>query len=104
MPTSVELTVPLHSLVATLAAARELAVRVGRGEDDARPLLGLVAQARATLDLADERLLALDRYRRRSAFRQAQRIRTSLDRLEEIVADLPAHTVPEPASPLVAAA
>lgn len=72
----------VQRLVATLAQAREQASEGGR---DAA-LAALVAQARQELDLADECLLALDRRRQRSAFRQAERIRQRLDALESIIA------------------
>lgn len=65
-------------LVATLARAHALA---GDASDDSG-LAALLVRARAELDVADEKLLALDRHRERSAFRQAGRIRARLDALE----------------------
>jgi len=75
----------LARLVATLDEAR------GRAVDGPDHLaLGLLlARARAELDVADEKLLSLDRNRRRSAFRQAGRIRRQLDALEDLVAAVP---------------
>jgi len=72
----------VQRLVATLAQARDQAA--DGGEDAA--LAALVARARQELDLADEYLLALDRRRQRSAFRQAERIRERLDVLEALIA------------------
>lgn len=82
----------LSQLVATLDEAR------GRAAEDPDHLaLGLLlARARAELDVADERLLALDRNRRRSAFRQAGRIRRQLDSLEDLVAGVPRGADPAP--------
>lgn len=61
----------LGSLVNTLSRARMLALE-GSSRDDLTDLLG---EAKRKLDLADEKLLMLDRRRQRSLFRRADRIR-----------------------------
>jgi len=61
----------LGSLVDTLMRARAMAVE-GSTEDE---LAALLAEAKRKLDLADEKLLMLDRHRQRSLFRRADRIR-----------------------------
>ena len=48
-------------------------------------LARLVNRARQELDAADEKLLILDRYRQRSLFRRAERIRDRLDTLQHRV-------------------
>ena len=68
-------------LVATLARAQAVAASA----PDDKELGALLARARAELDVADEKLLALDRHRQRSAFRQAERIRARLDALEHLI-------------------
>jgi hypothetical protein len=72
----------IGALVATLAEARTLALRGMRGAELER----LLARARRELDLADEKLLVLDRYRQRSAFRQAGRIRDRIEQLQGVLA------------------
>ena len=65
------------ALVATLREARAIAADPA---DEAR-LRGLVDRARRELNLADEKLLMLDRRRQRSIFRHAERLRERLDHL-----------------------
>jgi len=67
----------LSALVTTLAEARAAADDVA---DELR-LRGLMARAKRELDLADEKLLMLDRRRQRSIFRRAERLRERLDHL-----------------------
>jgi hypothetical protein len=67
----------LSALVTTLTEARAAAADAG---DELR-LRSLVARARRDLDLADEKLLMLDRRRQRSIFRRAERLRDRLDHL-----------------------
>ena len=67
----------VSALVETLAEARAAS---GDPTDEAR-LRGLVERARRQLDLADEKLLMLDRRRQRSIFRRAERLRDHLDHL-----------------------
>ena len=67
----------VSDLVATLAEAREAS---GDPSDEMR-LRGLVQRARRQLDLADEKLLMLDRRRQRSIFRRADQLREHLDNL-----------------------
>jgi hypothetical protein len=67
----------LSALVSTLAEARAASSR----PDDEVRLRGLVQRARRELDLADEKLLMLDRRRQRSIFRRAEQLRTHLDNL-----------------------
>jgi len=87
-------------LVATLARAHALA---GNASDDAG-LAALLVRARAELDVADEKLLALDRHRQRSAFRQAGRIRARLDALEvQIESGVAAVHAPHDSEPPAAA-
>jgi len=82
-------TAALTKLVATLSLAREQAAARAEHAD----LGALLQRARAQLDLADEELLALDRNRARSSFRQAARIR---DRLEAIEVQVIALNSPVP--------
>ena len=67
----------LSALVQTLAEARTASCDPA---DEAR-LRGLVQRARRQLNLADEKLLMLDRRRDRSIFRRAERLRQHLDDL-----------------------
>ena len=67
----------VSALVATLAEARAAADDL---RDEAR-LRGLVQHAMHELDVADEKLLMLDRRRHRSIFRRAERLRERLDDL-----------------------
>lgn len=72
----------LGTLVDTLAQARALAAGGSHGTD----LAMLIARARHELDVADEKLLVLDRRRQRSYFRSAARIRFRIARLERSLA------------------
>jgi hypothetical protein len=67
----------VSALVATLAEARSAS---SDPTDEAR-LRALVQRARRQLNLADEKLLMLDRRRQRSIFRRAERLREHLDDL-----------------------
>jgi hypothetical protein len=78
---SAELSRSIGALVETLAEARALAADGTIGPDLAR----LLDRARRELDFADEKLLMLDRYRQRSLFRRAERIRDRLDSLHHSV-------------------
>ena len=75
----------LGSLIDTLARARALAVD-GSTDDD---LVALIGEAKRKLDLADEKLLMLDRRRQRSLFRRADRIRLRIDGLHQAVSRQP---------------
>ena len=68
----------IGALVVTLTEARGLALRGSRGGE----LAPLLARAKRELDLADEKLLMLDRRHQRSVFRRAERIRDRLDLLQ----------------------
>jgi len=68
-------------LVGTLTAARDLAAGGAIGAE----LTDLLDRARRELDVADEKLLVLDRLRERSMFRRATRIRERIDRLQHSV-------------------
>jgi hypothetical protein len=67
----------VSALVATLAEARSAS---SDPADEAR-LRSLVQRARLQLNLADEKLLMLDRRRERSIFRRAERLRAHLEDL-----------------------
>lgn len=69
------------ALVGTLTAARDLAAGGAIGAE----LTDLLDRARRELDVADEKLLVLDRHRERSMFRRAARIRDRIDRLQHSV-------------------
>lgn len=71
----------LASLVDSLARARTMAAE-GSSRQDLADVLG---DARRKLDLADEKLLALDRHRQRSFFRRAGRIRLRIDDLHRSI-------------------
>jgi hypothetical protein len=71
----------IGALVKTLSTARALAMDGTYGPE----LATLLARARRELDLADEKLLLLDRRRQRSLFRRAERIRERLDHLHHAV-------------------
>ena len=68
----------IGALVVTLTEARALA----QGGSQDSDLAALLARAKRELDLADERLLMLDRRHQRSVFRRAERIRDRLDLLQ----------------------
>jgi len=72
----------LGSLVDTLVRARSMAVE-GSNEDE---LAALLREAKRKLDLADEKLLMLDRHRQRSLFRRADRIRLRIYDLHRTIA------------------
>ena len=72
----------LSALVTTLAEARAAA---DDGAEELR-LRALMARAKRELNLADEKLLMLDRRRQRSIFRRADRLRDRLDNLHLRVA------------------
>lgn len=76
-----ELARTLASLVDSLARARTMAVE-GSSREALAQVLG---EAKRKLDLADEKLLVLDRHRRRSLFRRAERIRRRIYRLHRSV-------------------
>ena len=80
----------IGALVVTLTEARALAQRGSQGSE----LASLLARAKRELDLADEKLLMLDRHDRRSVFRRAERIRDRLDLLQGSVS---AQTSPDSA-------
>ena len=67
----------VSALVATLAEARTLP----GGLDDEPRVRALMQRARRELDLAEEKLLMLDRRRQRSIFRRADQLRQRLDDL-----------------------
>lgn len=67
----------VSALVGTLAAAHALAAE--QGDDDR--LRALLRRARDELDVADEKLLMLDRNRERSVFLRSERLRARLGRL-----------------------
>jgi hypothetical protein len=67
----------ISELVGTLEEARSAS---SDPSDEVR-LRGLLQRARRQLNLADEKLLMLDRRRERSIFRRAERLREHLDRL-----------------------
>jgi hypothetical protein len=67
----------VSTLVGTLAEARA----ASNDPTDEGLLRGLLRRARRELDLADEKLLMLDRRRQRSIFLRADRLRERLDRL-----------------------
>jgi hypothetical protein len=69
-----------HAMSVLVATLREAHAAARDPSDEAR-LRGLVARARRELDVADEKLLMLDRRRQRSIFRQAERLHGCLDRL-----------------------
>lgn len=77
-----DLALSLGALVDALTQAHALAAGGGHSAD----LVELLARARHELDLADEKLLALDRYRQRSFFRRAGRIRARIAGLQKSVA------------------
>jgi hypothetical protein len=77
-----ELARSLGALVDTLAQAHALAAGGTHGSE----LADLLARARGELDLADEKLLALDRNRQRSLFRRAGRIRSRISLLQQSLA------------------
>jgi len=67
----------VSALVATLTEARDAST----DPTDEQRLRSLVQRARRELNLADEKLLMLDRRRQRSIFRRAERLRERLDHL-----------------------
>lgn len=95
-PPREELARSIEALVDTLACARALAEeRALRTE-----LAELIGRARRELDVADEKLLMLDRRRQRSMFRRAERIRDRLENLHRSVAAQLAETrVGDPREP-----
>jgi hypothetical protein len=76
-----ELSRTLGSLVDSLARARTMALEGSSREE----LAAVLGEARRKLDLADEKLLMLDRHRQRSLFRRADRIRLRIDGLHRSV-------------------
>jgi hypothetical protein len=76
-----ELSRTIASLVDSLARARTMAVEGSSRED----LAQVLREATRKLDLADEKLLMLDRRRQRSLFRRADRIRLRIDGLHRSI-------------------
>jgi|RhiMethySRZTD1v2_1073278.scaffolds.fasta_scaffold115240_2 hypothetical protein len=77
-----EFALAVEALVSTLAEARA----VSSDPSDEPRLRGLLQRARRQLNVADEKLLMLDRRRQRSIFRRAERLREHLDDLHLHVA------------------
>ncbi len=80
-----ELARTLASLVDSLARARTMAAEGSSGAE----LAEVLGEAKRKLDLADEKLLMLDRHRQRSLFRRADRIRLRIDGLHRSVSRSP---------------
>jgi hypothetical protein len=76
-----ELAQAMNALVETLACARALAMDGVTGPE----LATLLERAGRELEIVDEKLLILDRYRQRSLFKHAERLRGRLDGLYDSV-------------------